>query len=278
MSFKTILVHLDDSERCGIRLDTAIAVASDARARLIGVYIAPMQPLSPSIAALLPADVVAARQHDLGAAQHAAERRFHIATDVAGLERTEWRAPAGLALDEIVAHGRCGDLLVFGQCDRADHNFLFNEELIATALVAAGRPLLIVPYIGTAATLGQNVMIAWNGSREASRAVADAMPVLERAREVSVLADRGNSDAEVGHSLSNTRLLEWLHDHGIEAQLQLADGDADVGEMLLSRAADQNADLIVMGGYGHTRLRELVLGGVTRTLLRAMTVPVLMSH
>ena len=278
MSFKTILVHLDDSERCDIRLATAIGVASDARARLIGVYIAPMQALSPSIATLLPADVVAARQHDLGAAQHAAERRFRSATDAAGLERTEWRAPAGLALDEIVAHGRCGDLLVFGQRDRADQDFLFNEELIATALVAAGRPLLIVPYIGTAATLGQNVMIAWNGSREASRAVADAMPVLERARQVGVLADRGNSDAEVEHSLSNTRLLEWLHDHGIEAQLELAGRDADVGETLLSRAADQNADLIVMGGYGHTRLRELVLGGVTRTLLRAMTVPVLMSH
>jgi len=281
MSFKTLLVHLDSSARCDARLSAAIRLAIDTGARLVGVYLSTMPDLSSSVASLLPAEVIASRGRELGDAQHAAEKSFRETTAAAGLTRIEWRAPAGPAVAEMVAHGRNSDLVVLGQRGRSGEasDSDFADELIATTLMSVGRPLLVVPYIGAARTLGKRILIAWNGSREAARAVGDAMPLLERAERVDVIADPGTNDGEVAHTLSNQRVVQWLADHGCDARIEPVPRDAiDVGDILLSRAADYGTDLIVMGGYGHSRLRELVLGGATRTLLGAMTVPVLMSH
>ena len=278
MAFGTILVHIDDNEHSWQRLEAAIRLASDSDARLVGIYLAPTLDISPSIAALLPADLILSRQGELGALQHEAEHRFRSATEAAGLARTGWRAPAGPAPDEIVAHGRCADLLLLGQSNRSDKDSDFSKELVVAALLSVGRPLLIIPHVGVATAPGRNILVAWNGSRESARAVADAMPMLERAQQVIVLAADDVDGRGISHSLSNGRLIDWLRDHGIEARLECVSADIDIGEALLSGAADHGADLIVMGGYGHARLREMVLGSVTQTLLRAMTVPLLMSH
>ncbi|HMA30759.1 MAG TPA: universal stress protein, partial [Casimicrobiaceae bacterium] len=140
-------------------------------------------------------------------------------------------------------------------------------------------PSVFVPYTGAGADLGSNVLVAWNGGREAARAVRDALPILETAKQVVVVSlAREPADAEA-IAMAQPRLAVYLRAHGIEAGFKRFDGDPiEGGERLLSQAADLGSDLIVMGGYAHSRSRELILGGVTRTMFESMTVPVLMSH
>jgi nucleotide-binding universal stress UspA family protein len=277
MPLKTILVHIDDSEPCAHRLKVAIQLALDASAHLIGIYLVPGTELPPSVAVLLPDDFVEVRQHEMSAAQQAAERRFRNSASAAGLPRVEWRAPAGPLVAAAVEHGRCADLFVLGQRN-PDDAMPFVDELIFTTLLGTGRPVLIVPHIGVRAMPGDNVLVAWDCGREAARAVADALPLLVRAKQVSVVTYT-NGHTSAAAALSTTRLRDWLQDHGIAARVNgYEPAEGAIGESLLSLAADRGSDLLVMGGYGHTRLREFVLGGVTQTILASMTVPVLMSH
>lgn len=279
MSFKTILVHLDDSERSKSRLDVAIRLAVDFSAQLVGVYLVPGTDMPPSVAAMLPPKAVERRVRELADGQRDAEQTFRQAAAAAKVRSVDWRAPAGPPIAAAVAHGRCTDLCVMGQADRGDLATLFAEELVTTTMLSSGRPTLIVPYTGCRPTLGENVLIAWDGGREAARAVSDALPILERAKQVNVLTVGVESNAHTADGQAAARLAAYLREHGIDIGVTRSDlPEIKVGEWLLSRAADLGADLIVMGGYGHARLRELVLGGVTRTMLEAMTVPVLMSH
>lgn len=281
MSFNTILVHIDDSGRCKLRLDIAIRLAADFRAHLIGAYLVPTIEMSPFLATMLPGDFVEQRMRETGDAQHDAERRFRDATSAAKHAAIEWRAPAGPAIAAAIAQGRCADLIVVGQGAPGDPGLPFAEELATTTLLSTGRPVLVIPHIGAAPTFGQNALIAWDGGREASRAIADALPLLERAKKVNVIAVHASVDDSVyvGDTLASSRLAGWLNSHGVHTSIERLDvAQGSVGESLLSRAADLGSDLIVMGGYGHSRVREFVLGGVTRTMLDAMTVPVLMSH
>lgn len=278
MSLKTILVHIDDTEQCAHRLNVAIQLALDASAHLVGIYLVPGTELPPSVASLLPSDFVDVRQRQMGEAQHKAEQRFRTSASSAGLPRVEWRAPAGPLVAAAAEHGRCADLFVLGQRNPDDAT-AFADELIFTTLLGTGRPVLIVPHIGVRATPGQNVLVAWDCGREAARAVADALPLLVRAKQVGVVTYTSDDDASANAALSTARLRDWLQDHGIAARVNGHEPAAGaIGESLLSLAADRGSDLIVMGGYGHTRLREFVLGGVTQTILASMTVPVLMSH
>ena len=279
MSFKTILVHIDDSKCCKSRLDAAVRLAVDFRALLIGIYLEEAAAMTPSVAAVLPSDIVERRRREVVDARHEAEQFFRRASAKAGLEACEWRAPVGAPLAAAVAHGRCADLFVLGQRDPEDLGRPFGQELITTTIVSTGRPAMIVPYIGPRSTMGENVLVAWDGGREASRAVADALPLLARAKQVTVIAVDAGTKADTVGSPAMSRLVAYLHAHGVAASVSRDDAEEiSVGERVLSRAADLSSDLIVMGGYGHARLREFVLGGVTRTMLETMTVPVLMSH
>jgi nucleotide-binding universal stress UspA family protein len=272
MTFKNILVHVDDSKRCDLRLGLAAKLAADFHAELVGLYAVPTRELTPSVAALLPADVVARRLRESGAAQENAETLFKHAAVAAGVSTTEWRAPSGSSASSAVAHARCTDLAVLGQRDPGDADFAFLEELTEGVVLSCGRPCLVVPYAAAPATNGERVLVAWDGGREASRAVGDALPLLVKSRKVTVMSVSPANGA-------TSRLAAYLRSHGIEAGVDHSVlDDIKIGEWLLSRAADMAADLIVMGAYAHTRLRDLVLGGVTRTMLASMTVPVFMSH
>jgi nucleotide-binding universal stress UspA family protein len=144
-------------------------------------------------------------------------------------------------------------------------------------VLAAGRPVVILPSVGTFATLGRRILVAWNPSREATRAVTDAIPLLRLADLVHVMAV--NPKATEHGTVAGADIGLYLARHGVRVEIKTDHGaEIDVGNELLSRAADLDADLIVMGGYGHSRLKEWVLGGATRTILESMTVPVLMSH
>jgi len=148
--------------------------------------------------------------------------------------------------------------------------------IIEAALFESGRPVLVVPYIQKAELKLDRIMVCWDGSRSAARAVGDAMPFLERSRtvEVIVVTERGKDD-----EIPGAQLATHLTRHGVAVELkQTVAPDGNVAAVLLSHAADSAADFLVLGAYGHSRLREFILGGVTRSMLESMTVPVLMSH
>ncbi len=137
----------------------------------------------------------------------------------------------------------------------------------------------MVPYIGARQEMGRNVLVAWNGSREATRAVNDALPILERADKVTVLAVNPGKNGNDHGDIPSADIALHLARHGVKAEAsQTVSDELEVGSIILSRISDLGADLVVMGAYGHSRMRELMMGGVTRDLLRHMTVPVLMSH
>lgn len=152
------------------------------------------------------------------------------------------------------------------------------SDLPEAVALTTGRPVLVLPFIG-AKPPGKVVLLCWNASREAARAAADALPFLKAAQKVIVLVVNPTTSAEGHGAEPGADVAAWLARHGVQITVQRdVAPDADVGGVILSRAADQGADLIVMGIYGHSRMREMVLGGASRTLLASMTVPVFMSH
>jgi nucleotide-binding universal stress UspA family protein len=281
VTYKTILVLLEQAGEPRHRVRIAVDLARSFSAGLVGVYLSTSPEITPSVAALLPDEIVDRYLRGSGDVQYAAERAFREAAAQAEWRDVEWRSPSGPPLDAAVAHGRCADLIVVGQPQVGEAASLFSSQLASAVLMETGRPLLVVPYVGAPARLGDNVLVAWDGGREASRAVADAMPLLRRAGRVTVgCFDPGASDRGAD-TAGRARLTEYLRRHGITVEIdytRLGPIDIPVGEWLLSRVADLGCDLVVMGGYAHPRWREQVLGGATRTLLSSMTVPVLMSH
>lgn len=281
MPYQTILVHIDQSAGSRSRLGIAISLARDFASQLVGVYLDDAPEITPSIAAFLPDDIVARRLNEAANTLRAEENEFRRASAAAGLTDVEWRAPAGPPIEAAVAHGRCADLLVVGQPDLAYAGWSLAARLVAAVLFETGRPTLVVPHVGAPATVGTNVLVAWDGGREASRALADALPILVRARQVTVACLDPGASARGADAAARDRLAAYLQRHGITARVEhdnLDEGDVAVGDWLLSRVADLGGDLIVMGGYGQPRWREQVLGGATRALLSTMTVPVLMVH
>lgn len=282
MPYQTILVHINQRTESQQRLNVAIDLSRDFAARLVGVYLDDTPDISPSLAALLPGETVEQYLRNAAAIQGAAEEAFRKDASKAGLADVEWRAPAGPPVEAAVAHARCADLFVLGQPAFAEADWSLAAQLTAAVLLESGRPMLVVPYTGAPPNVGSNVLVAWDGGREASRAIADAMPLLIRARQVTVAClDPGASKRGVD-AAARDRLAAYLRRHGVTVRVENSllggEGDIAVGDWLLSRAADLGANLIVMGGYGQPRWRERLLGGATRTLLAAMTVPVLMAH
>ncbi len=276
MAFKNLLVHIDDGKACADRIQAAIALAQAHEAHLTGLYVAAELTLPGSIEAEIPAQFLADLADQLTERTAAAKARFIEVVERAGFS-AEGRAVqySGMGIAEVIGlHARYTDLVVLGQPDESrDPENNISEDVV----LSSGRPALVVPYIGAGKTMGERVMIAWAAGREAARAVHDALPILERAKSVVVMViqpRRGGHGAEPGADIAL-----HLARHGIKVQAQNIEvKDLSVGDALLSRLADQDIDLLVMGAYGHSRLRELVLGGVTRQIFQQMTVPVLMSH
>jgi nucleotide-binding universal stress UspA family protein len=257
----------------------AARLARNYGADLQGLYLTSARAMTPFTAAMLPDSVVENRLQETGKAQAGAENRFRAGVAAEQLTAVSWSAPAGPAIDAAILHMCYADIAVVGQPLPEDADAAFASDLLYGMLMDAGRPLLIVPHYGDYPVVGQNVLIAWKESRESTRAVCDALPLLKRAAKVGVMViaspkDDSNAGAQPGAAIAG-----YLARHGITAKIypEMAE-DIDVGEVLLSRAADRSADLIVMGAYSRGRLAERVLGGVTRLMLQSMTVPVLMSH
>lgn len=277
MSYKTILVHLDGRGRSTERLDFAFGVAATFEAHLVGLY-APGVPRIPSyaLAEAGPAvrELVERRRAE---SMHQAEKAFRDASARRGDAGAEWRISEADPAVAVALSARYADLVIVAQAEPQDE--VGVRYLAEEFVLSADRPVLYLPYAGRFATIGERVMIAWDAGREAARAVSDALPLLRRANAVEVAVfDPERRRREHGEQPGADVSL-YLARHGVKVSVtQQSGADFDVGAQVLSRAADTAADLIVMGAYGHSRLRELVLGGVTRTILESMTVPVLMSH
>lgn len=277
MSYKTILVHVDAGKYAGGRLEIAFSLAARFDAHVVGLY-AENRVHAPSYALAEGGQIVLeAIERNARARREQAAAAFEERVKQSGWGRTEWRASADDAAVALSLHARYADLVVIGQFASDDPGGN-GKELPARVLLGAGRPVLMVPYAHENRPVGERVLVAWNAGREATRAVTDSLAFLKSAKKVSVVAF--NPRQSDGHGAQpGADIATWLARHGVNVEIaQQTVPELDVGNQLLSRAADMSSDLIVMGAYGHSRLQELILGGVTRTLLDSMTVPVLMSH
>ncbi|MBK8907946.1 MAG: universal stress protein [Rhodospirillales bacterium] len=278
MALKDLLVQVDSSRRAAARLEAAIGLAVRHNANLVGVYVLTYPSIPGFIQAEFGEDVLRRLAEDARSAAAAAEADFNDRVARAGVSG-EWRLVEGPVPETLALHARYCDLAVVGQRDPEGDETAAASQMPDRVILSLGRPVLVIPNVGDYPVVGERVMVAWDASRLATRAVHDALPLLELSRHVSVIAINPHGGTEGHGMIPSADICLHLARHGInvEAQHLYAD-DVDVGDMLLSRAADQAIDLLVMGAYGHARWRELVLGGATRHILNHMTMPVLMSH
>lgn len=280
MTFKNLLVHVDKTESCAGRIAAALKLAEAHDAHLTGLALTAEFSMPTYIGSQMPVAVLEMqREQAMNQAEEAA-KQFDKALAKSGA-KGESRIVSCLDIDVaaiIALHGRHTDLVVVGQAE-PDKTSARGRHLAEEVTLSVGRPTLVVPYIGAGKSLGRRVLVAWDAGREAARAINDALPILQLADNVTILSINPRPGYDLHGEEPGADIALQLARHDVSVDVQRTQvKDIDIGEALLSRLADDGSDLLVMGAYGHTRLREFVLGGMTRTLLAEMTVPVLMSH
>jgi nucleotide-binding universal stress UspA family protein len=281
MSYKTILVHVDGSRHVNRRIEIAARLAALHDAHLVGLALSGLpvilydplmfNPVDPAIEPLLQVP----RQRAADALDNFEDiaRQFHVGSIETRLEENE--SALGVSLQ-----ARYCDLVVLGQFDPDDTEASTRADFVETVLLECAVPVLLVPFAGGVAGTGRRVLVSWNASKEAVRAVHYALPMLRRAEQVDVAVFDPETLPAAYRAVPDKDIAEALARHGINAKVtrQVSAGDIDIGNALLSLSTDLGSDLLVMGCYGHTRFREILMGGVTREILRSMTLPVLMAH
>lgn len=274
MSYKTILVHANDKRRAERLLEPAVHLANQFNAHLHGLHVYATLP-APPIRLLNAAEVLGRITAEANANSEAVADAFARAT--AGRSFTaKWeciKVPHVDLAEAVMGQGRSADLIIAGQTD-PDWDMAPILDFPERLALESGRPVLVIPYAGRFPTVGNNVVIAWKERRESARAVFDALPLLKSAKNVHILQVNEDDD-----DAPESAIAEALARHGIKPAVRRSIvTDLSVGDEILSRLTDLGADLLVMGAYGHSRMRELVFGGVTRHIAHHMTVPTLLSH
>jgi len=282
MTYHSLLVHLDNDRRAEARIAYALRVARELGCRIVGAAPTGSVPLdtqaSIGTSASL-ADFADAVWMALDERAQAARERFEKACRKAGVESPESVVEHADKAQSLVRLSHCSDIVVLSQAEPDAPDFTGARDLVADVILQSARPSIVLPFAGTFDTVASRVVVAWDDSRAAVRAIADALPLLRLAREVQVVTwERASSTADAGLPARQQGLRRWLGTHGVAAELRVARTGLSLTEALLSRASDFDADLVVMGAYGHQRWTERLLGGMTQGVLAAMTVPVLMSH
>jgi len=300
MTLKDILVCLDPTEAGEHRLRLSAAIAREHQAHLSAAYIlseaVPGVPPYQGVGIPTPTGATEIAQGSIIAGvplpgappiiPYAAspgaeladivEQRFRAEVQPHGIDR-DWHLFGSGDSEDLIALLRTVDLVVFAQAGsdyRLPTGFSLDDIVMAT-----GRPMLLVPFAGEFGSVGRRVLIAWDGTREASRALHDALPLIARAEAVWVITVRARHANSDDLGLSLDRVLRHLQRHSITATTEEGiGGDVPTADLLLSRASDMGADLLVAGAYQHSQLREAIIGGVSRELLDHITLPVLMSH
>ncbi len=279
MAYKTIAVHLHDTARIEHVLGSAVELAGRFGAHLIGLHASPGMIYAPPMPG---AGQVVNRIHEYEKElTEQITKTFEAMTKgrefVAELRLLRSRDADDLGA-LVLQHSRACDLIIAGQ--REDHWEMsrildFPERLV----MESGRPLFAVPLVGQRSHPRQHVMVAWNGKREAARATFDALPMLKAAKRVTVLAIEQTDADGISAAMPDTSIAAALARHDIDVTIKTASADkSSVGEAIADAVDKERVDLLVMGAYGHTRLREFVFGGATRHLMQKMSVPILLSH
>jgi nucleotide-binding universal stress UspA family protein len=275
---KDVVVNLTGGHPQDFAADYAISVAAAFGAHVAGVGFI-YEPVIPgSVLGGVPTDLIEVQREENAKAAKAAIARFEAVAKTAGVSAETRMLDASVAgaADLFGRIARRFDIAIVGQARREQG--ASEELLIEGALFGSGHPVIVVPYIQKEGMKLDRILACWDGSRPAARAIADALPFLVRAKAVEIVVVSGERDKS--GEITGTNMRRHLARHGVEIEIEriTTGGGLDVASAILSHAADSGAGFMVMGGYGHSRLREFILGGVTRTILSSMPVPVLMSH
>lgn len=281
MAYRTILINFQDPKRAEQLISAAIGMADSGEAHIIGLYVIPKPQYFYSETTMAVATEVYEAEQKFFQDQ-ADKIKAVFQREMPQALASEWRvvqAQGPVVTSDIVEHGRCCDLIVTAQVNpETDMGPQFDVP--ERVVMESGRPVLILPYAGTFKEIGGTVLAAWNGTRESARAVFDALPLLKAAKSVRLLwINPSVEDGGDAHGVPGSEMAATLSRHGVNVEAaRSVNSSIGVDDELLSRASDFGADLLVMGAYGHSRVREYVFGGATRGILRHMTLPVLMSH
>ena len=279
MSYKTILVHVDHSRHAPQRIRVAAEIALRDNAHLVGLAMTGVSRY------LLDSDTVDHQEPVLlthiSALKKQAEQaleRYEELVQQMGVLSWEKRLVDDEPAGGVSLEARYADLVVLGQTDTDEVLPAMMSDFPEYVVMYAGRPVLIVPYAGSFEHIGKKILVAWDGSMEASRAINGALPFLRQAHEVKVVVFNADKQVNVHGEQPGADIARYLARHGVNVDVLQETTDQDSGNALLSLAADTFADLLIMGCYAHSRFREVLLGGASRTVLESMTLPVLMAH
>ncbi|MET3970591.1 universal stress protein [Bradyrhizobium sp. S3.9.1] len=275
---KDVVINLEHHVARDPARDFAISIAEICDTHLAGVAFAYIPEFPGYVVLELPPDIVAQMTAESEKSAVAAIERFDAAAkrSLISVEHRLLRTRGAEAPTILATLARRFDLSVFMQSEpgRVD-----NDDMIETALFQSGRPLIVVPYIQKDGLMLDRMVCCWDGSRAAARAFNDALPLLTRANTVDLLIVLDEKTNRKNKEVRGVEMAKHLARHDVKVRLErIAAPDIDVTSAILSYVADNSGTLIVMGGYGHSKLREVILGGVTRDMLKSMTVPVFMSH
>ncbi|MGN6661678.1 MAG: universal stress protein [Achromobacter mucicolens] len=277
--YRRITVHLDHGFDCTRRTALALGLAKRHKAELVGVYASSAPPqyyYGESVMMSRTLNIMKNLQAQNRGAVQNAFLEAAAAADVPAVVRAGESSPSAT----VALHGRASDLIIVSQQNRDDVEAAHENEFVEQTLLTAGRPVMVLPSSGDFPVVGERVLLCWDGSREAARALADAAPLLQGASHVVVLTmDEGAATRSV-ESIPFEDLATYCVAHGIPApdHVRRDIKGVGVGSTILNAAADYSADLIVMGAYGHSKFREWAMGGATASILKSMTVPIMFSH
>lgn len=280
MSYKTILVSLNEVGRLSELVAAAVTLARETGAHVSGLYVVPAVQVYPSVGFEAAPQVFEGNRSYFKDNAARVKEAFEEAMRREGLShdfhQIDARTP--VIADEVVASGRVADLVIVSATDPEEITGV-ERDFVEQVVMALGRPVIVLPYKGKAAVALGEVVIGWDGGREAARATFDALPLLRKASKVRVVRIDPQKDPSLRGSVAGADLAEALSRHGVRAEAQGYPTDGqDEGQALMRCAEDCGAGLIVMGAYGHSRLAEFIFGGATRFVLNRLVCPVLMSH
>jgi nucleotide-binding universal stress UspA family protein len=279
MSYKTILVQVDDSKNLEPRIAIAADIAAAENAHMIGIALTGVSRFISEISSIA-MDNVLIEPHVKLLRQRAtnALKKFEAIARQMGVASFEERMVDDEIAGGISVQARCCDLVVLGQPSPDEAGSAINPSFPENVVMNSGVPALIIPFVSTSRKVGDSALVAWNGSVEATRAVHYAVPLLKRAKTVKVAIFNPSSLRDLVDDPPGTYLARYLARHSINADVMTPTTDGNVGDALLALAGTLASDYLVMGCYGHTRFREVLLGGATANVLDSTPLPVLMAH
>lgn len=277
--YRRIAVHLDHGFDCKRRTQLALSLAKRHQAELVGIYASAAPPqyyYGESVLMSRTLNVMKELQAQNRGAVQNAFLEAAAAADVPAVVRAGETSPSAC----VALYARTSDLVIVSQFNRDDIEAAHETEFVEQMLLTAGRPVLVLPSSGQFSAVGERVLFCWDGSREAARALADAAPALRLSKHLVALTMDEGGAAQKGEAVPFEDLATYCVAQGMPApdHMRRDIKGVGVGSTILNAAADHSADLIVMGAYGHSKLREWAMGGTTASILKSMTVPIMFSH